>query len=304
MKKITRKIAENTHLLFILFGIILLVGLAIFISTFTLRINKIKTTIQYAPYIAEVTLNDVPVNNNSDIWLEPGSYTVKVKCDHFSSIERTIEISNDYHYIVGILSATDDEGRSYANLHKQEFANAEGIVGRALNEEGIAIKKQYPILNYLPINNSLFSISYTYLEDNIPLIKIKTTPEFLDDAVAKMKTFKNVELTDYQISFNLENPFDTYNESPKSTPKETIKSSFNLGKYTISNGQNLIDNYYATTLYIYDFDRDFSYNHYRILLKKDGENWHIISKPQPLLTKDNTPNVPQDILNSANSLAP
>lgn len=119
-----------------------------------------------------------------------------------------------------------------------------------------------------------------------------------------MKTFKNVELTDYQISFNIENPFDTYNESPKSTPKETIKSSFNLGKYTISNGQNLIDNYYATTLYIYDFDRDFSYNHYRILLKKDGENWHIISKPQPLLTKDNTPNVPQDILNSANSLAP
>ena len=63
------------------------------------------------PYIAEVTLNDVSVNNNSNIWLEPGSYTDKVKCDHFSSIERTIEISNDYHYIVGILSATDDDGR-------------------------------------------------------------------------------------------------------------------------------------------------------------------------------------------------
>ena len=243
--------------------------------------------------------------NNSNIWLEPGSYTVKVKCDHFSSIERTIEISNDYHYIVGILSATDDEGRSYANLHKQEFANAEGIVGRALNEEGIAIKKQYPILNYLPINNSLFSISYTYLEDNIPLIKIKTTPEFLDDAVAKMKTFKNVELTDYQISFNIENPFDTYNESPKSDPEETIKASFQLSDtYKISEGEYIAGQYYVATLYKYDYDKDLICAHYRVLLKNTDDEWHILATPQPLLTQKNTPKTPKDILHYANAFEP
>ena len=304
MKKASKKIHQNTYILYIFLGAISLIGIIFFIVVFSMRINKIKTTVQYAPYSATVTLNDTPVNNNSDIWLEPGIYTVKVEYEHFGSIERIIEISNDYHYIVGALSAIDEEGKTYADLHKEEFANVEGIVGRALNEEGIAIKKQHPILNYLPINNSLFSISYAYIEDNTPTIKIKTTPEFLDAAIAKMKTFKNVELTDYQITFDLDNPFEIYEESPKSTPKETIEASFDLKKYTISEGQNISDNYYATTIYIYDFDRDLSYNHYRVLLKKDNDSWHIVATPQPLFTKDNTPDVATDVLNAANSLAP
>ena len=269
-----------------------------------MRINKVKTTVLYAPYNAKISLNNTPIRNNSTIWLEPGFYTAKIEYDHFETIEQTIEISNNHHYIVGILKASDEEGESYTNTHTQEFTNAEGIIGKMLNEEGTAIKNQYPILNYLPINNSLFSISYSYDEKNTPIIKVKSTPDFLDDAVAKMKTLKNVELIDYQIIFDIENPFETYSNTPKSTPQETIKSSFKMDKYTISNGETIADDYYATTIYIYDYNRDLSYNHYRILLHKQTDGWHIVATPQPLLTKNNTPNVSSNILNSANSLAP
>jgi hypothetical protein len=39
------------------------------------------------------------------------------------------------------------------------------------------------------------------------------------------------------------------------------------------------------------------------LFKKSGEDWEIVAKPQPVLTKYNTPDIDTEILNSANSYA-
>ncbi len=270
------------------------------------RNGKVNVTVKFAPYAAKVTLNDVQVSNNSTIWLEPGSYRTKVELEHFDTIERTIEITNDYKYIVGTLSASDAEGEAYAQKHEQEYADTEGIVGLALNAEGDAIKNKYPILKYLPINNRLYSISYAYTDDNVPIITVKTSPKYLDVAVQKMKVLKNVDLTAYQINFTPANPFATYDESIELEPEETIRNSFNnISKYYISAGQHISDNYYAATIYTYDYSADLQYAHYRVLLKKDSDNyWHIVSSPQPLLTQQNTPDTPVDILNSVNSLNP
>ena len=284
------------------FVIAVVYGIVINIS----RSGKVAVTVKFAPYAAKVTLNDIQVSNNSTIWLEPGSYRTKVELEHFDTIERTIEITTDYKYIVGTLSANDAEGEAYAQKHEQEYADTEGVVGLALNAEGAAIKNKYPILNYLPINNRLYSISYAYTDDNEPIITVKTSPKYLDVAVQKMKVLKNVDLTAYQINFTPANPFATYNESAELKPEETINNSFdNISKYSVSAGQYISDSYYAATIYTYDYSADLQYAHYRVLLKKDDNNyWHIISSPQPLLTQQNTPNIPVDILNSVNSLNP
>lgn len=290
---------------FIIFSILAIVAIVLFIFIFSNRIGKVKVLVQYAPYAAKITLNDTQVKNKSSIWLEPGKYHVKVEYEHFQTVERDIEISKDYKSIVGALHTSDDQGEEYINKHKQEFVEVEGLVGRALTEEGLAIKKKYPILNYLPINNRLYSISYAYTDENEPIITIKTSPEFLDDAVAKLKTLKKVDLTIYQINFTPTNPFATYEEKAQSKPEDTIKSTFDLKNYRLSEGQNIANNYYAATIYTFDYDRELTYSHYRVLLKKSDDNkWHIVSSPQPLLTEQNTPNTAKDILNSANSLAP
>ena len=299
-----KNLNQKQRLIFIVISFLIIVGIIYFIFIFVTRMGKIEVTVQYAPYSANITLNGTKVKNKSKIWLQPGKYTAKIEYEHFESVERVIEINNDYDYIVGTLHTIDDEGEKYINSHKQEFVEAEGLVGRALTKEGIAIKKQYPILNYLPINNQLYSISYTYTDENEPIINIKTSPEFLDDAVAKMKTLKNVDLTSYQVNFTPVNPFAIYDESAQSKPEDTIKSTFNLDKYKLSEGQNIAGDYYATTIFTYDYSRDLTYGHYRVLLKKQDKKWHLVAAPQPLLTKHNTPDTATDILNSANSLAP
>ena len=299
-----KNLNQKQRLIFIVISFFIIVGIIYFIFIFVTRMGKIEVTVQYAPYSANITLNGTKVKNKSKIWLQPGKYTAKIEYEHFESVERVIEINNDYDYIVGTLHTIDDEGEKYINSHKQEFVEAEGLVGRALTKEGIAIKKQYPILNYLPINNQLYSISYTYTDENEPIINVKTSPEFLDDAVAKMKTLKNVDLTSYQVNFTPVNPFAIYDESAQSKPEDTIKSTFNLDKYKLSEGQNIAGDYYATTIFTYDYSRDLTYGHYRVLLKKQDKKWHLVAAPQPLLTKHNTPDTATDILNSANSLAP
>ena len=299
-----KNLNQKQRLIFIVISFLIIVGIIYFIFIFVTRMGKIEVTVQYAPYSANITLNGTKVKNKSKIWLQPGKYTAKIEYEHFESVERVIEINNDYDYIVGTLHTIDDEGEKYINSHKQEFVEAEGLVGRALTKEGIATKKQYPILNYLPINNQLYSISYTYTDENKPIINIKTSPEFLDDAVAKMKTLKNIDLTSYQVNFTPINPFAIYDESAQSKPEDTIKSTFNLDKYRLSEGQNIAGDYYATTIFTYDYSRDLTYGHYRVLLKKQDKKWHLVAAPQPLLTKHNTPDTATDILNSANSLAP
>ena len=299
-----KNLNQKQRLIFIVISFLIIVGIIYFIFIFVTRMGKIEVTVQYAPYSANITLNGTKVKNKSKIWLQPGKYTAKIEYEHFESVERVIEINNDYDYIVGTLHTIDDEGEKYINSHKQEFVEAEGLVGRALTKEGIATKKQYPILNYLPINNQLYSISYTYTDENKPIINIKTSPEFLDDAVAKMKTLKNVDLTSYLVNFTPVNPFAIYDESAQSKPEDTIKSTFNLDKYRLSEGQNIAGDYYATTIFTYDYSRDLTYGHYRVLLKKQDKKWHLVAAPQPLLTKHNTPDTATDILNSANSLAP
>jgi len=299
-----KNLKPKERLAFAIISIIILFIVVIFFATFINRIGKVEVIVKYAPYAANISLNDVHISNNSNIWVEPGKYRLKVEYDHFATVERVIEISNDSYYVVGTLIASDNKGEAYANKHKEEFIEAEGYVGLAMNQEGIQIKKQYPILNYLPINNRFYSISYSYTDNNEPIINIKSEPEYLDIAVRKIKSLENVNLVDYQINFSTPNPFTKYTEISKSTPEETIKSSFDLSEYELSAGQNIANNYYAAIIYKYDYDRDLIYGHYRIALHKDTDGWHIIAPPQPLFTKYNLPNTSTDIINSINSLAP
>lgn len=299
-----KNMSKKQKILSLIIGFVVLIIVIYSISILISRIGKIATKIQYAPYTATVIINDEKIENKTTQYLEPGEYTVTVMADHFETYTNKVTISKDYHYLVGILRPSDDEGEVYRMNHSFEFAEVEGLVGLALNAEGAVRKKNHPILNYLPINNSLYSISYEYDTDNTtPIIVIKATQLYIDDAVAKLKTFKNVDLTSYDIVFKTENPFAIYNDSIETEkPVDCIKKSFNIpSRYTLTEGQYFNNDYYYASFYIDDYDMDYKYSHYRILLHKENDKWKVVSAPQPLLTQKNTPNTPKEILDTANS---
>lgn len=285
-----------------------LIFIAVVYSVITLisRAGKIKVDVYFAPYSAKIILNGTPVKNKSTAYFTPGTYSLEATFDHFDAIKKQITIDADHNKLLGILVANDDEGKAYAEKYKLEFTEVEGRIGVYLNEEGERTKNKYPILNHLPFNSSLYSLSYDYEEDNTnPIIRIKSKDVYLDAAVAKLKTYaKDDDLTRYKIFFSgNDNPYLTpHATSHASDPIKFINESYASENNLLVAEGKTIDGYYITTIQAYNFDQDLLLAHYRIILKEQGNSWKIIEYPQPLLTTHNMPNVPVEVLKAGNSL--
>ena len=267
------------------------------------RSGKIKTTVKFAPYRATVKLNDTRISNNATVWLEPGDYHLTVSLDeHLESNQEDITISQDYNAIIGTLGALDEEGEKYINSHFTDYIDAEGFISNVLNEEGSDLRKTYPILNYLPINNSLYSISYEEADDHHPIIHVKTDLENLDTAVAKLQSLDNVELSTLDLNFDLDSPLGEPKDNPLQNPTEFIKAAFSLpGNYKIVQKEKT-DDYFCGIIYVSNYEEDFDYAHYRIVLEKgENNNWAVPFAPQPLFTVNNTDGFTAEQLNTINS---
>lgn len=272
------------------------------VATLIYRAGKTRVFIQIAPNDAVITLNDTRVGNKSECWLTPGNYhLVATSNEHLAVYERDFEVKNGSLKIYATLSAIDDEGKDFIEKHRQEYAVVEGLIGDQLNREGEKEREANPILNHLPINNSLYSISYEYDNNNQLIINIKSELKYLDVAVEKLKTFKDVSISSLNIVFHSKNTFEQFNDNNNSDIIQFIKTAYNLpDNYKINEIKQLND-YFYTTVYIDDYNNNLQYAHYRIILKQKGESWEVISNPQPILTTFNTPNVAKDILDIINS---
>ena len=291
---------EYKIFLFVIAGIMAL-AIIFTIANSISHIGRIKTIVKYAPYNATIKLNGTNVSNNTTLWLEEGNYTLEVSCEHFNTITQEITINPDNGYILGYLEAADDAGRNTMKQHNLEFIEVEGLIGEAANKQGEKKKQQYPILRHLPLNYSLYSINYSYDENEVPIITIKSAPEYLDAAVAKLKTFKDVDIEGLNLQFNTTNNFTDPQENPIQDPIRFIRAAYQLSdKYIIKEGKTDGD-YYYTSAYIRDYDHDLTYGTFRIILKKDGNNWKIVAAPQPLFTTNNTKDIDKNLLKTINS---
>lgn len=273
------------------------------IATAIYRSDKIQTTVKFAPYNATVLLNDSKVSNNSTAWLLPGNYHLVVKLnDHFEVHEEDITIDANNHYILGTLSALDDEGVELANKRDRDYQDAEGFIGNLINEKGAKEQEENPILKYLPINNTFYSISYAYNANQKLEINVKTTLENLDFAIAKLKTLSDVKLSSLNLNFLFQNPYKDSTQNNNTDPIQFIRAAYNLSdKYKILEGKTSGD-YYYTRIYIDDYAHGNQYANYHIVLKKQSDGtWTIPFVPQPILTSYNTSDISTDLLDTINS---
>ena len=302
-KRAVKQLSPRARLI-LLISVIIFAFIIVY-STITLiyRAGKTKTIIQFAPNAAKVSLNGTQVSNGATIWLAPGDYHLVVSYnEHLETHEEDITITNKDAEYYGTLSALDDEGNEYIEKHRQEYTKVEGMVGILLNRQGKENRSEHPILNYLPINNSLYSISYQYNDNKDLEIYVKSDPKYLDVAVAKMKLFENVDLEDQNIIFLNNNIFEKYQQNPITDAQKYIRAAYQLPSNYVVSEPHEIGDYTAATIYIKDDANNTTYAHYRVVLKKnDSSEWEIISTPQPLLTTRNTPNVDKKILKTINS---
>lgn len=168
---------------------------------------------------------------------------------------------------------------------------------------GTTQKENYPILSNLPSINAIFQIGYTYESSTstTPILTITSSTTYLDSAISKLKTIareSNDNLLNYNIIINnFKNPFQNNSHYSLSIdPSTFILESFSHADSTLSfiDGQEYEDYYYAkiTT----GKAEQFNIITYNIILQKFENTWQIISEPNPILTKKNTKNIPEEIL--------
>lgn len=302
-KQQKRNFTKGQKIVGIVLAIIFLFVIIYSTTTLAYRNGKTKITIRVAPNSAVITMNGTRVSNNSSIWLIPGEYNLKITAgDHLETYETTYTVKDTSAELYLTLNAKDDEGREFIDKHKQEYTVVEGLIGNLENTLGERKKQQYPILRHLPINNTFYSISYEYDENDAPVITIKTTLEFVDVAVKRLKTFTDVNISELNINFNLDNPYASYNSNTKTDVNDFLKTAFNLKSDQIIDEIKTHEEYYYTTIHSFNQHDGDEYAHYLVVLKKNNsDEWDIITTPQPILTTYNSQNIPKEVLDIINS---
>lgn len=285
-------------------GCLIIVG--IFIAQTISRIGKIAITVKYAPYNASVIANGIQLKNNAVNYLPAGEYTIEAKADHFDTFNNTVIISNDTNAIYGLLNPNDERGKELMSQHQADFFEVQSYYSADSIKQGEDEKKTWPLLNYLPVSNRLYSIGYILDEDNLT-ITINTTTPYLDSVVQILSEFDQSQMTlaEYNIRINnLANPFNHFTDNTNANPSEFIKTGFidSVSDLDIQLG-TIEGDYYYTTITTGSIS-DYSLVTYRVVLKKDSSDssWKLMSTPCPVLTIYNTTDVPLNILNKVNRL--
>ncbi len=288
-------------LLFSLPFIIIIVYVIVLFST---RIGKIPVTIKYAPFISTVFVNGEKYANRAEHYLSPGTYSIKVVLDGFSTIEETVTVSEDTEYLFGALSPNSEEGEKLTEKYSNDFNEIERITSYLSQKYGQIEREEKPVLNYLPFKNSLFTIGHTYDQDDNLIITIRSSKTYLSSAIEKLKSFDSVEnLSKYDIQIvDFDNEFNEFVNNSESNPKDFLKSGLSSSEdFSIQDGEYFNDEYYYTNV-VTGSEDSYSILPYKVLLQKQNNSWKLIGVPYPFLTIFNTDkNVPIEALVKANN---
>ena len=284
---------------FVVYGIIITFAIIQLIG----RIGKVSVNVSYAPFIAEVTANNVKLKNNTTNYLAPGEYQVTVSSPNFETLQETVTIKEDTTDIYGMLGPNTEEGQRIYDKYQDDFLEVQALYGKASIAEGEAQRKEWPILSFLPQNNILYSLGYI-LENNSLTITVRSSNTYLDSALDELFSLAqapqtiatyDVKLTDFP------NRLTNFVKNTNTNPIEYLRTGYkHIPELSIQTGQQNGEYYYTTILV--GSEEDYMQVTYRAILKKIENSWELTSTPYPVVTTTNHPDIPLEILNLTNSL--
>lgn len=290
--------------------IVIIIGSILFLAIITFaiiqligRIGKVSVNVSYAPFIAEVTANNVKLKNNTTNYLAPGEYQVTVSSPNFETLQETVTIKEDTTDIYGMLGPNTEEGQRIYDKYQDDFLEVQALYGKASIAEGEAQRKEWPILSFLPQNNILYSLGYI-LENNSLTITVRSSNTYLDSALDELFSLAqapqtiatyDVKLTDFP------NRLTNFVKNTNTNPIEYLRTGYkHIPELSIQTGQQNGEYYYTTILV--GSEEDYMQVTYRAILKKIENSWELTSTPYPVVTTTNHPDIPLEILNLTNNL--
>lgn len=284
----------------VILGIILLSTLGFFLFTN----GKVLVDVEYAPFAGTVKLNGTTVMNHHGNYITPGEYQMTVEYDNFNTFSATVLITEDTKYLYGKLIPANDTGKAYMDAHNDEFLAVEGIAGQIAADAGLRQREQYPIINQLPVKDPYYTIGYNFTEDGTLNLTVDASISYRPLAVQKVvELLGGTGAAQYSVEFyDLNSPYaGKFVENSESDPAKYLSQGYSgIGvDFTVGGGTVQDEYYYAYLRYFY---RDYVGVVYRVVLRSTDHGWQLVADPYPVLTSHNTPGVPVEILNKANSL--
>lgn len=179
---------------------LLLVAFSVF--TYVSRVGKVGVTFSIVPGDAQLML-DGQGSGKGTQWLVPGTYTVKVQKDGFTSTERKVIVTNEkQHNVVAIsLTPESNEAKQWADAHQQQYKDNEEFGSIEAQETGQYLRDKHPIISVLPYQDPYYKIAYTLNNDQSITLTIDTpSPRYRYFAVQKIREL-GYDPTDYNIDF-------------------------------------------------------------------------------------------------------
>lgn len=301
----------------------IIIGITIIFSTvfllYSSRAGKYKLKIQFAPYYAEVKIDNKKYKNNDFAYLAPGEHEISVNAPEFEPITYNTSINENTKYIYGSLNPATALGNELEkNKLIDEFLEIEQIGGELIENYGEQILEQYPIFEYLPYRytdkNGSINIGYRFDDYTITIAidnfdNLDNISFYLKTSIDQLLSFAEQSgkpLAKYSIEIEkFTNPFTDIKPNSESDPQSFLKkavSNLEINPSIITYNEDFYqDNIYYTTI---SWNTQFSYIPiiYRVALIKDGNSWKFAGPPYPIATTTNMPNIPTDILNVLNNL--
>lgn len=298
---------DRKRIIVVIVGTMLLLVTIIAVSLINIipKLGKVEVYVGYAPFIAEVTLNGEVVKNNEKNYLKKGDYELKVSLEGFKTLEKKVTIDDETKTIFGSIVANTEDGKKIANDKLKDYAVVQSLAGEALSKEGEKNLERWPIIRKLPLSNSLYKIGYVVEDDEIELT-VSAYSAYVDTAVEKLLEIAysaNDGLEKYNIAFKDYNPdlAGKFVKNEESAPIEYIKRGFaDVGEFNYIVGEQNDEYFYAKIST--GLKEHYNLVHSRLVLKKNGNSWNLVSVISPILTVYNTEDVPEEIIRAANKL--
>ncbi|MBQ3310046.1 PEGA domain-containing protein [Candidatus Saccharibacteria bacterium] len=300
----------------------IIAAIAAIIIAVYFQINSATLKLHVAPSFATITINDDPTSRGNK-HLRPGNYTVTISAEGFSPYSEsiTLEAGETKELVVGLIS-NDPSTANYYETHPEDaeiYTWAASIDFSKKSQQQLA---DYPILNYLPLKNSSYSIGTGPCNEAELCVKINAADGFYGFAIEALNnSYPDNDIARYHVLIgdNYINAFSSLNQSIiPVTPAANSDSSSSPSTNTILQESNQIRA--AANALLQDADASIIAIHhpsdvwgfaklqynpteepYRILFYKTATGWQPASKIDIFLKYADYPGITRDIIRQLNA---
>lgn len=285
--------------------ILCVISYIVYLNIFSAKINFL-----IAPKNATVSVNNENAPTSGIKRVQPGNYTITVSMPGFKTQSQDITISSGQTTNIYLgLNSNDPSTANWYIEHPEDQERLDQIGSLVYSETEQFLVQNYPIISQLPYLSSSFTIGYESSLKQPFVLQISASSGFYNNGIKRANELDpNHDIANYDVEFQTidegyVNPFSTLTLSANqniSSILDYITATIKTSSLTSIN-TTADPNYQYALIDYYEEDPIYK-DHYRLVLHREDNKWVPITKIELLLSYNNYPDIPKDIIKTANNL--